>query len=245
MKSALYIGAIAHQRFTPKVHRFRYPFFMWLLNLEEVDQLPSLGRWFSTTRWAMSRFCRSDYLGDPRQPLHQTIKARMEELTGHPVAGQVCGLLNLRTLGIYFSPVNFYYGFTEEGHCSHFLAEVSNIPWNERHQYAHYLLHGDLAPSHPKSFHVSPFNPMNQSYQWQISPPGEHIGVQLAVKDHRGRVFEASLQLDRRPLTIQSVRKQLLRNPAMTAYIVSGIYWQALKLYLKGVPYIAYEKEAS
>jgi DUF1365 family protein len=39
------------------------------------------------------------------------------------------------------------------------------------------------------------------------------------------------------------VRKELLKKPAMTMYMVVKIYWQALKLYAKGVPYVAYEKE--
>jgi DUF1365 family protein len=30
----------------------------------------------------------------------------------------------------------------------------------------------------------------------------------------------------------------------MTAFIVGGIYYQALKIYLKGIPYVPYKKEA-
>jgi uncharacterized protein len=52
MKSAIYVGEIAHQRNLPKVHRFRYPFFMWFLNLDELKGLPDLGWWFSVQHWA-------------------------------------------------------------------------------------------------------------------------------------------------------------------------------------------------
>ena len=31
----------------------------------------------------------------------------------------------------------------------------------------------------------------------------------------------------------------------MTAFIVAGIYWQAMKIFLKGIPYIPYDKERS
>ena len=243
MKSALYIGTIAHKRNIPVEHRFKYPLFMWFLNLDELDELPSLGRWFSTNKWAMSRFSRADYYGDPNVPLADAIRNRMEELTGESVTGKVCGLMNMRTLGVYFSPVNFYYGYDSDGNLSHFLAEVSNIPWNERHQYAHFVGNGILTPDHPKEFHVSPFNSQNQHYSWKLTDPSSTVSVQLNVSDERGHIFTAQLGLNRHPLNLQSVRARLLRKPAMTMSIIAGIYWQAFNLFRKGVPYISYTKE--
>jgi len=245
MKPALYIGEIAHKRIIPVEHSFQYPFFMWFLNLDELDKLPSLGRWFSTKQFALSRFHRPDYYGAPGIPLAHAIRNRMAELTGVPVTGQVCGLMNMRTLGVYFSPVNFYYGFDNAGNFSHFLAEVSNIPWNERHQYAHYVGNGILDFDHPKKFHVSPFNSKNQHYRWKLVIPGDNISVQLSVSDERGHIFTAQLSLNRQPLNLQSVRAKLLRKPVMTMSIVAGIYWQAFNLFRKGVPYIPYSKETT
>lgn len=243
MKPGLYIGTIAHKRNIPVEHSFQYPFFMWFLNLDELDELPNLGRWFSTSTFALSRYFRPDYYGNPEISQADAIRGRMEELTGKPVTGQVCGLMNMRTLGIYFSPVNFYYGYTSDGDFSHFLAEVSNIPWNERHQYAHYVGSGNLSPENKKEFHVSPFNSKNQHYSWRISKPGSELSVQLKVDDERGHIFTADLGLTKHPLNLQSVRSRLLRKPAMTLSIVAGIYWQAFNLFRKGVPYVPYTKE--
>jgi uncharacterized protein len=243
MESSLYTGAITHRRFIPKSHGFSYPFFMYYLKLDEIEKIPSIGRLFSTTKWAFNRFFRPDYYGDSSQPLHVAIKRRMAEITGEEVKGPVYGLMNMRTLGLYFSPVNFYYGFNEDLNFTHFLAEVSNIPWNERYQYAHFVEDGNYTPTEPKQFKVSPFNPVNQQYTWSIQPPGEAIGVELGVNDERGLVFEASLALKREPLSKKTLQKQLFKKPVMTASIVAGIYWQALRLYLKQIPYIPYEKE--
>lgn len=243
MKSALYTGTISHRRYIPKAHQFSYPFFMWFLNLDQLDRLPRLGRWFSTRKWAISRFNRSDYLGNPTQALGDSVREKMAALTKRPVTGQVCGLMNMRTFGLYFSPVNFYYGFSDTGDFTHFMAEVSNIPWNERHQYAYHVAGKAFTPSHCKEFHVSPFNPLDQYYRWHISPPGNEIRTKLEVHDQRGHIFTASLKLERYALTRVSVQRQLLRKPIMTAFTVGGIYWQALRLFLKGVPYIPYRKE--
>ncbi len=243
MKSALYAGFVAHQRFIPRPHRFSYPFFMWFLDLDNIDTLPDIGRWFSTRRLALSRFCRPDYLGNPCQPLHDSVKKRMQELTGKEVTGKVFGLLTLRTCGLYFSPVNFYFGYDQEAHCTHMLAEVSNIPWNERHHYAHYIGGNQLHPVEAKEFKVSPFNPVDQQYTWTIKPPGKKIVIGITVHDQRGHIFDANLNLQHHSLDIKSVRGQLLRKPIMTTFIVAAIYWQALRLYLKGVPYVPYLPE--
>jgi len=216
---------------------------MFFFNLAELERPMHFGRWFSTHRWALSRFCRSDYYGNPHETLRQAIARRMQELTGHPVAGDIYGLINMRTLGRYFSPVNFYYGFDRQGLLSHFLAEVSNTPWNERHQYGRFVGDEGLRFSHAKKFKVSPFNPVEQHYTWHLSAPAEKLKIGIEVDDARGRIFDASLHLKKEPLTRKTVRRHLLRIPMMTFYILSRIYWQALKLYLKKVPYIPYRRQ--
>lgn len=243
MKHALCVGTIAHRRNIPVEHNFHYPFFMWFLNLDELDGIPPLEPWFSTKKFALSRYLRSDYYGNPELSLAQSIRERMKELTGEEVTGQVYGLMNMRTLGVYFSPVNFYYGYDDSGNLTHFLAEVSNIPWNQRHQYGHYLRDGNFSPTHPKEFHVSPFNHIDQDYRWTIIAPDSDISIQLQVHDTRGHIFTAQLSLTKHPLTRRSVRAKLLRKPAMTLSTVAGIYWQAFRLYRKGVPYVPYTKE--
>lgn len=244
MKSAMYVGQIAHERHIPKKHRFKYPLFMWFLHLDCLDELPELGPWFATRGMAFSRLCRSDYLGDSRVPLADAVRVRMREITGEAVSGEVYGLMHMRTMGLYFSPVNFYYGYGADGQFTHFLAEVSNTPWNERHQYAYHVADGRYDLVQSKAFQVSPFNPLRQQYRWLIEPPGATVGVAIKVNDSRGEIFEARLKLERQPLNLPVVRRLLMKRPVMTAFIVAGIYYQALKIYLKGIPYIPYGKEA-
>ncbi len=242
---SLFVGTITHQRFIPRKHRFSYPFFMWYFDLDRLDELPDLRPWFAIDRFALSRLRRTDYLGPADQSLARSVRAAMARLTGRPVAGSVTALLNLRTLGLYFSPVNFYFGHDEAGRCSHLLAEVSNIPWNERHHYAFFLGDGHYQPAHDKQFKVSPFNPVAQRYRWQIEPPTDAVRIGIEVADERGRVFTAALNLAKQPLTRHAVRRQLMRRPVMTAAVVGAIYWQALKLFSKKVPYIPYHKETT
>ena len=134
--------------------------------------------------------------------------------------------------GFYFSPVNFFYLQQPDGSFSHVLAEVSNTPWNERH---HYLV--DLARQEDsnKVFHVSPFNPMDMQYHWKIKQPGQTLALHLSCSK-QGKHFDASLQMDRKKLNSKNLLRVLMSIPNMTIKTMWGIYWQALKLFFKGVP---------
>jgi hypothetical protein len=67
--------------------------------------------------------------------------------------------------------------------------------------------------------------------------------VELKVNDLRGQIFEARLQLDRMPLEANRIASLIMKKPVMTSSIVAKIYWQAAKLYIKGVPYLGYARE--
>jgi DUF1365 family protein len=218
--SALYEGWIGHRRFAPVEHSFRYPVFMAYLDLDELPGL-SLGR----------RFRRSDHFGDPAQPLKQAVRERVGP---DAPSGPVRLLTHLRTLGHCFNPVSFFYLYEPDGETvGAVVAEVTNTPWGERTTYV--LPRGDgrrvLAGGMDKDMRVSPFFGMDQRYVWRASEPGSRLSVHIENVEDGRRVFDATLNLERRPLT----RRALSRHSGATLRVLALIYGHAAILRLKGV----------
>lgn len=243
MTSALYVGTVRHRRFSPRAHAFRYRVFQVYLDLAELDEV-FRGRWFwSVRRPALAWFRRTDHLGDPARPLDAAVRDLVEEATGARPAGPIRLLTHLRYFGYVMNPVSFYYCLEADGrHVETVVAEVHNTPWGERHCY---VLSGGRtgrvnAFEFRKAFHVSPFMHMDLDYRWQFTDPGDRLHVQMVNLDAGHPVFDATLALERRPMTGGHLARVLLAYPFMTLQVIGGIYWQALRLWWKGVPYRAH-----
>ena len=230
--SGLYVGVTYHERFVPKNHRFTYQIMMFWLDLDEVSQLNNKLKLFSQEKFNWIQYRRSDFLQNKRENLKDEVLEKMSSLAGKDIKGKVFLLSPLRILGMYFSPVNFYYVQNEEGLFTHLLAEVSNTPWDERHCY---LVDLETQDDTDKAFHVSPYNPIDMQYKWRIKQPSEKLN--LVLECHKtDKHFTAAIALNRDELNNTTLRKSLLQFPHMTIKTVFGIYWQALKLFIKKVP---------
>ena len=240
-QSAIYEGWIRHRRHDPVEHEFRYPLFMAYLDLAELPWVLDPYAGWSARRPALARFKRSDYLGDESRPLADCVREAVIERSGEEPKGPIRLLTNLRYFGHAFNPVSFYYCFDEAGdRVESVLAEVTNTPWGERHAYllgragSERVIRGEI----DKAFHVSPLMGMEQTYDWRSTEPADRVQVHIDSRSpDAGTTFDATLSLERRELSSASTRHVLARYPAMTMQVMAKIYWQSLRLKLKGVPY--------
>lgn len=240
MKSRIYTGTVSHRRFQPRSHEFRYQVWMPYLCLQELPELLQKTLLWSERRFSPARFKREDFLGGGSESLIDAVRRRIFEETGERHRGPIYLLANLRYFGYQMNPIACYYCFSEdESRLEYLVAEVNNTPWDERHSY---VLPGPdtgdiLDTAFDKVFHVSPFNPMQMQYQWRSNTPGERLALHMENHDERGKVFDATLSLKGRPATAAALNGLVLRFPFMTMKVAAAIYWQALRLYLKGVPF--------
>lgn len=228
---------IMHARRGAWPHRFRTSADHLLL----APQTARPPRGLSLDRFNLLALHRRDH-GGPRGTGRGSdwAWARFNEAGLPPQPGRVLALLTQpRFLGYWFAPVSFWM-LIEGDTLRAVIAEVNNT-FGQRHSYL--LLRPDLAPitadtrlTVHKVFHVSPFQDVAGEYRFRFALRPGSLSIRISQIDGEAGV-DTAMMGPLLPLTSRAILGSVLRRPGGALRVIAQIYWQALRLKIKGAGY--------
>ena len=235
-----------HHRLAPKVHSFHYDIFMFYLDLDEIDSLCKQLKFMGRNRFNLFNFRDKDHLQLPREnpDTSKDIKQQITDylhVNGVDIGkGRIMLLTNLCTAGYQFNPVSFYFCYNEQGEPVCSVVEVCNTFLEMKPYFlgAATKTGSEFKLNTEKDFYVSPFIDMDTCFDFDLHVPGEKLQVKIDDYDKSGsRFFISTLTGVRKSLTDSNLLYYFLSFPLITVKVIALIHWQALRLFLKKIPF--------
>ncbi|HEV3431208.1 MAG TPA: DUF1365 domain-containing protein [Paraburkholderia sp.] len=242
----LLTGRVVHERLRPVHHAFAYPLFQLCCDLERLDTLASW--WFGVDRWRVFALATRDYGPRDGSALAPWMRARLAE-AGIPADGPIWLQTVPRLFGHAFNPVSFWYCHDRAGHLRALYADVRNT-FGAHHGYllsapGHGVIGADTALVCRKVLHVSPFCRVEGDYAFRVIQRADTLAVRIDYQDDEGLLLRTALAMRAAPLTAPRAWAALARMPGNAVNVLLRIHWQALRLWLKRVPFLGKTPGAS
>lgn len=236
-QAMLGVGQVRHARLRPVKNCFAYRTYFLMLPMRAL-RAQACGV-LRRNQFGLVSFHDRDH-GDGRLDALNWIEDLLAAEGIADANGEVWLHCYPRVLGYVFKPVSFWYCHRTDGSLAAVVVEVNNT-FGERHCYL--LRSDDLAFGHEiraaKVFHVSPFCDVAGSYRFRFMRTTKRTIACIDHHDVDGPLLQTSVSGELRPFTAQAARAAFFGMPLMTAFVVARIHWQAVKLWIKHVPFFA------
>ena len=254
-RAQLCFGQVRHKRLRPVVNAFEYRAYSLRLPVvtgaAHAAATPFGCALFSHNRLNLLSFHDADH-GDGVTPLADWIGALLRREGVSDADGEIWLQAMPRVLGFVFNPISFWFCHRADGALRAVLCDVRNT-FGERHFYL--LDTGAAIPwgsavAARKVFHVSPFFGVDGNYRFRFMRARRRRGAMLAestlaestlacidYSDASGALLQTSVSGSAVPLTNGAVAAAFFTYPLQTFGVVARIHFQALRLFLKRLPF--------
>lgn len=211
--ACFYEGTVMHSRKQPKQHRFSYKVRMAVVDL---DNTPS---WWQ------------------RSKNENMSAAEARRLAG--TTGRVRLLTHPPSAGYSQNPISVYYCYSSDGsQLQQCIAEVTNTPWAERVTF----LFQPGGETVPKALHVSPLMDMRSTWRIKATEPRERLFLSVGCShpeygDFFLATFDARVSSQPHLPNETASLSTLWRFGFQPQRVALWIYWHAVVLLWKGVPF--------
>lgn len=237
MNSAIFECKTYHHRIVPKKHHFSYRYFVFLLDLDELDELDQNLRFFSKERFNLFNFRDIDHNLKGQVDLKQSITFQLKKDHPHTEIQKIYLLTSLRHLGYLFNPVSFFFIETNCGR--QLIAEVMNTFY----EFKNFALHKNdqqkgFQATLDKNFYISPYSKPMGEIKFNVHWPDENLNILIQNLVNSEVTVSANLMGKRKELTDKNLLRMSFKYPLVTLKVFFAIHLQALILFLKRVPFV-------
>jgi DUF1365 family protein len=240
-------GKVRHARLRPALHDFAYPSFFLRLPLRSLAAQPARLRWLKFNRPGLFAVHDADHGDGDGGPLLGWIEGLLKSEGVDDALGEIWLHTFPRIAGYVFNPVSFWLAHRADGALRAVVCEVNNT-FGERHCYL--LAHTDGRPlawgeelAARKELHVSPFCGVEGGYRFRLMYAPVDAGrpprfvARIDYDDRDGPLLQTSISGALAPLTDYALVRAFFGYPMFTFGVIARIHWQALRLWLKRVPF--------
>jgi DUF1365 family protein len=267
LNSCLYRVNVRHQRLLPKKHSFEYGLFMFMVDLDEAQEINRRLKLAKINRRAFYQFNDEDHFAVTPVSTKEKLAAFLLEKGFAQELGRVLLLTNFRFLGYVFNPVSIYFVYDKSGEPLLAVAEVGNT-FLERKPFLLPRVFDDKTGkatfrlTAPKQFYVSPFSQVDDYFEFSCSSPDEQLEIHINTKSGSPQIHGVS-NTGSIPLTmgattlvssLKGTRLELsdtnlflcsLKYPFITFGVIGLIHFHALLLWMKKVPFFMKEEKVA
>jgi len=232
-RSQIFVGQLVHARLEPVRHDFTYPVYLYAFDLDELPTLARANRLFGYNCQRPVAIHDRDYLTGPGSIRERLIRHLTERGYSHEL-GRIQLITCARYFNYMFNPVSFYYCYDKQDRLRYVVSEINNT-YGERHLYVSEIelefgaqhLHRTKEGLQPKTFFVSPFNKVEDHYEFVFAPLDSRLDIRINIRRQGKALFVSRLVAEALPFSTVDQIKTLLRFPISAVLSIPRIYWQA------------------
>jgi DUF1365 family protein len=229
-----------HHRLEPLKNRFVYRIFMFHLDLDELDSLHRALRLFSMNRFNVFALRDSDHMNFGKGTIKENVLEYLRRNGIDLAGGRIELVTNVRMFGYVFNPVSFYYCYDAAGNPVCAVPEVGNT-FGELKPYllgAQDRTENGFRKKTLKYFYVSPFIELDTTFDFNLGLPGEKLHITIDDHQNGKKFFLSAVTGVRKELNDIRLLWYVFRFPFITLQVITLIHWQALKLYMRKLPFL-------
>ena len=231
-KHKFYEGTIYHKRFHPKVHEFKYNFYLLDIDLNYFENLKN--SLFSINKLNFLSFKTKDHFGKSDDFL-QNVDELLEKFSIKKTKNMRFFTLP-RVLNFVFNPISALVVFDDNNQATHLLAEVHNYN-NGRVIYPIILEKKGKSYTGKvtKDMYVSPFFKTDGVYEFELKYDENKLFLKIDLFEDNEYKLTAIFNSKAKDFNKKSSLNIFFKYMFSTFLVVTRTYFQAIRLFIKGL----------